>query len=473
MIKTILKYNRMALTMALLSLIPVSCNKDFLEDKPASATTLEHAIKDLSDMNRALIGAYSTLSNTWTFGTRVLVLPDLIADNAFISNENSGWFLPFYNLSWPVEDQDIKRLWLGLYYTVAQSNLIITSKIPDRASLSDTDKKAYDQYLGEAYALRAMAHFTLVDFFAASPKTGQKTPGIPYVTELVDPEHALDFESPRLSLQETYRHIEADLNQALELMDPTKALDATHLSPVAAQLLLSRLYLYNRDWQKAIAAADKAISSGPQILPSEYYGLYWEMEKFQFETVFEIGYTTQLYAYLLPGAQGGAYGQNLAYADLVEAMDAADVRRDLFVKAEDRKDDPKGYYVTKFIPHINLKLLRISEAYLNKIEAEYHTDPTTAAHDLTLFASVRDGVDYSPDTGDQLLADILKERRFEFCFEGHRLFDLRRNEWDIHRGANAIESIKIVNFPSPKYYLPIPVSQVKAMGSKVTQNPGY
>lgn len=192
------------------------------------------------------------------------------------------------------------------------------------------------------------------------------------------------------------------------------------------------------------------------------------------ETVFEIGYSTQLYTYLLPGELGGSYGQNLAYADLVQAMGAADVRRSLFIKAENRsQDDPRGYYVNKFLQFTNLKLLRISEAYLNKIEAEYHIDPTAAARDLTDFAAERDGVDYSADTGDQLLADILKERRFELCFEGHRLFDLRRNELDIHRGANAVESIKTVNFPSPKYYLPIPESQIRATGSKVTQNPGY
>ena len=253
-----------------------------------------------------------------------------------------------------------------------------------------------------------------------------------------------------------------------------REVEVTHLSPVAVQLLLSRLYLYNRDWEKAIDAASVAIDKGPKILPLQYYKLYWGREKFQFETVFEIGYSTDLYAFLLPGKLGGAYGQNLAYDDLFQAMVAADVRRGLFVKAEERsRDDPRGYWVTKFLQFTNLKLLRISEAYLNKIEAEYHTDPAAAAKDLTGFAAERDGADYSADTGDHLLTDILKERRFEFFFEGHRLFDLRRNELDIKRGANATGSIQTVSFPSPKYYLPIPVSQIKAMGGKMTQNPGY
>ena len=475
MIKSIFKYNEITLTIALLSLIPVSCNRDFLEDKPTTSVSVK-AINTLDGMNYALSAVYDGLQSPITFGRNALVIPDLVSDNEFVSNDNSNRFISFYQLNWTVQDTYIRDFWYYLYNIIARANFVIDNKALDRATLSDLDKKQYDQYLGEAYALRAMAHFALVNFFAASPHTGQNTPGIPYVTERVDPAKATDFNTPRLSLEETYQHIESDLNQALESMNRERG--KVYLGPVAVQLLLSRLYLYNRNWQKAITAADKAISSGIQIVPKNDYVGYWEKEASGVETVFEIMQSksdnngTNSYTAIL---QPIVYGQNLAYADLVQAMGADDVRQKLFTLAGDRdKDIPLGYYVNKYTDfNRNLKLLRISEAYLNKIEAEYHTAPAAAARDLTNFAAERDGADYSADTGDQLLADILKERRFELCFEGHRLFDLRRNEWDIKRGANAPKGAETVTFGSPKYYLPIPQRQLDSPNNKVTQNPGY
>ena len=482
MIKTILKYKDTALGFALLSLLVLGCDKDFLEDKPNGAYPRQ-PITTVNDMARALNSTYSAMQSATTFGRNIFVLPDLIADNEFVSDQNSGRFIDFYQHIWLYDDDNvIIPLWSDLYTLIARANFVIDKTDIAPSDLPKSDQNSYHQYLGEAYALRAMAHFALVNFFAASPHTGQNTPGIPYVTELVDPDHPLDFDTPRLSLQETYRHIESDLEQAFQLMNRERG--KVYLGPTAVQLLLSRLYLYDRQYAKAMAAADQAISSGIQMVTKAGYVGYWEKESSSVETVFEIEQDdtdtrgSDSYASILHKEGGSGYGQNLAYDDLFQAM-AGDVRQKLFKKIPDdesRTDNPPGWYVNKYTSvggsyTRNLKLLRISEAYLNKIEAEYHTAPTTAAHDLTGFAAERDGVDYSADTGDQLLADILKERRFELCFEGHRLFDLRRNEWDIHRGANA--SPRDISFPSKRYYLPIPKTQLNAPNNKVTQNPGY
>ena len=407
MIKSVLKCNRITPILALLSLLALSCDKDFLDDKPNDAYPLE-PITTVNNMERVLNGAYSAIQSATTFGRNIFVLPDLIADNEFVSDQNSGRFLHLYRHSWLYDNGVISDLWSDLYTLIARVNLVIDKTGIAPSDLSESDQKLYNQYLGEAYALRAMAHFALVNFFAASPHTRQNTPGIPYVTELVDPDHPLDFDTPRLSLQETYQRIEeADLNQALQLMNRERG--KVYLGPVAVQLLLSRLYLYGQQYDKAIAAADQAISSGPKIVTQAGYVGYWKKELSGVETVFEIEQDDtdssgpDSYSSILHKGQGGGYGQNLAYDDLVQAMGTGDVRQKLFEKVPDdesRTDNPPGWYVNKYTSvngsyTRNLKLLRISEAYLNKIEAEYHTAPTAAAQDLTKFATFRYAVNYS------------------------------------------------------------------------------
>lgn len=474
-IRIILKKIYIVGVILFLALTTASCNSDFLSDSPNNAHNLNNTIENVGDMRSILQGAYHSLTNKWTFGRGALVIPDLVADNAFISKNNSGYFLSFYNVAWSPEEQDIKELWLGLYNTVAKANLVII-KTPKK--LAKSNPKLYNQYLGEAYALRAMAHFTLADFFAASPKTSKTTLGIPYVKTLVNPNNANDFETPRFSLEDTYKAIGEDFNRALGFFDKGdkegRQKQKVYLGPAAVHLLLSRLYLYNKQYDKTIEQASKAIDSVTMVKKDTYVA-YWQKENASVETVFEIAQSavdnnsSSSFAYIFK-KQG--YGQNLAYQDLVEAMRPDDVRRKLFALADERKpqDTPPGYYVHKdtLVEH-NIKLLRISEAYLNKIEAEYYTGGD-ALDDLNKFAEKRSGEKYT-SSGDQLLQDILKERRFELCFEGHRLFDLRRNKSDIVGGANAPK--KKVPFSSKLYYLPIPASQIKAPNNKVTQNPEY
>lgn len=475
--------------LLLLGFAIVSCNRDFLDDRSPDSGTLQNTIVNIRGMQTALNGAYSSMATQWTYGRNVLAIPDLIADNAFISANNSGWLGDFYGLSWTKESQDVRELWLGLYNTVARANFVINSNStlnPD--TLSDADKKLYDQYLGEALAIRAMAHFTLLDFFADIPKAGQDTLGVPYVKTLVDskPAEALKFPSKRLSLAKTYEAIEGDFNQALKLFkkgDATRQEQRVYLGPAAVDLLLSRLYLYNKEYDSAISYANKAIKLVPMVKKNAYVD-YWQKENTNLETVFEIAQnntdntSTDSYAYLL---SKDGYGQQLAYPGLIDSMASNDVRRGVFKLADNRKKDKPhyGYYINKYIlvngsPTLNIKILRISEAYLNKVEAEYYTGGD-ALGDLNKFAAERDGVVYS-SSGSQLLADILKERRFELCFEGHRLFDLRHNELNFIKGVDPSKQ-KTITFLNEDdkhyYYLPIPRAQIKSLNNEAVQNTGY
>ncbi len=98
MIKSVLKCNRITPILALLSLLALSCDKGFLDDKPNDAYPLE-PIATVNNMDRVLNGAYSAIQSATTFGRNIFVLPDLIADNEFVSDQNSGRFLHLYRHS--------------------------------------------------------------------------------------------------------------------------------------------------------------------------------------------------------------------------------------------------------------------------------------------------------------------------------------------------------------------------------------
>ena len=84
-------------------------------------------------------------------------------------------------------------------------------------------------------------------------------------------------------------------------------------------------------------------------------------------------------------------------------------------------------------------------------------------------------------TGNQLLNDIINERRKELAFEGDRFYDLNRLKLPIARVANpgaipAGQGNVNLNIPYSDYrrIAPIPQAELQANANIVSQqNPGY
>ena len=113
------------------------------------------------------------------------------------------------------------------------------------------------------------------------------------------------------------------------------------------------------------------------------------------------------------------------------------------------KNGVNMYYISKFSeqdgsPTLSSPVfLRLAEVHLNRAEAYAKmNDVPSAVADLNLILENRLLVpegelidDYLYDDGsisnDEILDIVLKERRIELAFEGHRIFDLLRNGKDI------------------------------------------
>ena len=187
------------------------------------------------------------------------------------------------------------------------------------------------------------------------------------------------------------------------------------------------------------------------------------------ESIFEVDNTSQdgnsIAFWYWPDDLGGRYEFGVS-ADLEAAYDAADLR----YAASIGFYSPTGeYYITKFQDVAsgsdNIMVVRLSEMYLTRAEAlVMGASPTGADTRLSDFNVTYTRAGLTAFAGTLTQDMILDERRFEFAFEGHRWYDLKRT-------GNAISVIPSV-ISTDDYLWPIPQDE-RDVNPNLDQNPGY
>ena len=116
----------------------------------------------------------------------------------------------------------------------------------------------------------------------------------------------------------------------------------------------------------------------------------------------------------------------------------------------------------------NIPVIRISELYLNRAEANYELGSFSAALEDVNRIRTRSGLTALPatTTGSALLTEILNQRRIEFAFEGHRFFDLKRRGLDLKKLPRDIAFTDFVILSR------IPTGQI-SLNPNLKQNFGY
>lgn len=127
-------------------------------------------------------------------------------------------------------------------------------------AIPEGESKEMDQTLGENYFLRAFMYFNLCNIFgrpyAQSPETNL---GVPLKLST-----KMDEYPERATVKEVYSQLIEDLEKGASLMQIEK--DNIYASKEVAYALLSRIYLYMQNWEKAAEYADLVIKSGRYAL---------------------------------------------------------------------------------------------------------------------------------------------------------------------------------------------------------------
>lgn len=442
---------------SLVLLVTVSSCKEFLDVKPLESISDAVTITDQNSALTALRGVYSALADGSYYGTSFQSIGYLSGDNIQWTGSQSQ-VQEFINKRVNADNSTISSAWVAIYRTINRANNVL-AKVPTVTDPNLTTALK-NQYLGEAYAIRALAYFDLARTFG----------GVPII--LNPTAKPTDNSGVKRSTQaDTYAQALKDLDTAEPLLPTTT--DRYRVTQKTVFALKSRYYLYQKDYAKAEEYATRLISDATNYRLLKPYGSFFQNDvRGTAESVFEVFYngTTEVNSHRgqwQPQTNGGTrqWAPNDALVALL-TNPAIGGNRSVLVA----KDNQNRWYGNLYYRNPGSDpsyIFRIAEAYL--IRAEARAQQEKFADALTDLNAVRDRAGLTALTAattatkDAVLLAIENERRVEFALEPHRWFDIVRTG-----RAAAVFNLSDAN----RYVLPVPVQQLLT-DKALEQNPGY
>lgn len=318
-----------------------------------------------------------------------------------------------------------------------------------------------------------------------------KDKGVSWGAPIVDHAVTDDENPPRSTVAQDYEFIIKTLENAIPMMSTEKV--NSRMNAYGAKALLSRIYLYHEDNDKAFKIASDLIEDLKQkgtykLYTRDQYIASWDLKsKFGSESLFEIMNTADDN----PGRNGlsylmhwNGYREMFPTVSFIEKIfkDPNDIRCELLEKQN--YEGQEVYWLKKWpgtdavTPSLenNYVIFRLSEVYLNAAEAGYKLGGEARIKGLEyLNAIVQRANPKNVVTPEEFTLDrILDERSKELIGEGHRFFDLLRNgKTVIRKGGNHLPNIiEEIDWNFYKCILPIPSDQF-TFSPDMEQNPGY
>ncbi|MDB0023038.1 RagB/SusD family nutrient uptake outer membrane protein [Flavobacteriaceae bacterium] len=463
------------------SALVVSCGESDLEPTLALDKDLDSGIQSAADLSFVLNSAYDRMSESGYYGKNQIIMGDVRTDNAY-SNMNSGRFAN--------SDMDYSPNgagpWSTIYRVIAITNIVINA---DTSNLTGSAAEI-THIQGQAHAIRALAHFDLLQDYGQHFITGQggaSALGVPYVKTYKDP---ANLEPARGTVVSNIGDIAADLTTAIGMMDDSFNTSSSYMSKAGAYAILARATLYAGSVDPSLyATADSAAkwviaNSGASPVSASGFASSYTTDNAP-NSLFELAFSgtdnrgIDGIAYIL---RGTSYGDvriltgTGANPDLLDIYGADDVRG-----SADMIGTAQGYptMLGKF-PSMNgednITLFRVEEMHLiaaeTSLRAGNSADALSYLNNIPAIRGLGAGY-YASAT----LENILEERRKEFAFEGLRFHDLSRMGMDMP----LIDSFKQLNddltgtppaYGSYRYAYPIAQSE-RSANPNMVQNYGY
>ena len=497
---------KLIILLIMIAGINYSCS-DYLDFQPKTLLTPEAALNSEEDVIFALNGVYSSLQKAGYYGTEFVVIADAATDNGNwpADRESAGTNqdrLPFaYSLDLN-SNNTATNFWTDGYITIASVNNILK-----RLEEVSFDESFEDRVTAECLAIRAMTHFDLTRIFAQDYNftTDQSHYAVPYMFESV-PGSA----PGRNTMADVYQFAMIDIDQAITLL---RDLDGSEVSNYrggddiffinyySALGVRARMNFYKGDYEKALIDSDD-ILDGPYSLSTyttvqqipldftlpttfldEWYRIAPVVEEeaiFQLEVDEDDGdFANRSFIDIYLANDGNA--AHGASAALLALFEPADLRNYWFVDEPATPAPDRHVYKYPGSLGINadahaIQIMRLSEFVLMSAECEARTGSQSRAQTLLNNITARANASPVTSTGNQLIEDIITERRKELSFEGHRLFDLKRLQRGFTRGVDCklTNGNCSVTYPTHLYAWPIPVNEINAnQVIREQQNPGY
>lgn len=433
---------------------------DYLELKSNQSLVVPHTLQDLDAL----------LNNSDVMNANTPNLGEVSAGESYATT--SAWqYFDSENKAIYLWQKDLTILspihlecWSEPYRQILYSNIVLEGI--EKIDPNNAEITTWKRIKGSALFYRAWALSQLMAVFceAYDPAKADNQMGIPLrITS------AVEQDLPRASLSTCYKQIISDLNTATLLL-PVQASVKTQPDQAAALALLSRIYLFMKDYEQALKYADACLEKQNELI--DYSELdtaaKYPFNQFNPEVIFHSTIKRHL---TLPHSGSFAYTSN----ELFQLYDEYDLRKLLFFDVDNEGlvsfkgsyDGSQDFFTG----------LAIDEVYLTKAECLAHSGQVAAAIDVLneLLKTRYPKQDFRPFQASSLtetLEVILMNRRKQLVFRGIRWPDIKRLTV-----AGLFNDTLKRNFNGETYTLPpadkryvLPIPQMVIERSGIKQN---
>lgn len=491
------------ITALLLSGLLLFCScSDFLELTPSDAVDADNAVTDAKSAQVALNGVYRYMSGYNYYGLLFLFYADMKGGDFFPPALGRGQDA-YYTFTHESNTSTGEGMWTQIYSGLSQlNNLISNLEKLDTNGMTTSDISAITHIKGQAYALRSLFHFDLVRLYGYPYTMDQGASlGVAIVTKPLLPSEQLG----RNTVKEVYDQIEADLTASLQFLKKTKS--AGYLNYYGAEAILARVNLFKGNFDKAGDYAKDIIDNGGYSLYSNTEWVASWKAQFGKESIFELtvspnendqalsGPGNFLRPKYIAGTALAAYTAGDYFLNDRLGEDPEDIRWGVMGEdeyADDGSIPGRRGWIKKYegdgkatVSANNIKVIRLSEIYLIAAEASARkSTPDLNAAATYLNAIRKRSPNLLPasaaDGADKLVDLVFLERSKELLAEGHRFFDMMRD----NRSITFDESKDFVipangraqTIDRSYYKIVLPISRTEMLANPVIreqQNPGY
>lgn len=476
-----------------LILIFTSC-QDFLDLKPKNQIVM-NTLEDVQSMMSAYLNGLGVYQyNPPTFNGRLMTRPftkSLTLGFTMYSNEmdmvrfpSTTWGSSYNTVYYENQDWLGKSLgstaWTSFYAHIGYLNEAVVAL----EGLKGSDQPAWERVMGEAKTIRAYYILKLLEYFCTYDNNDL---GIPLN---LDPDQITGGKRQKQS--EIYRQIIDDLTEVLSYQTYTSDWNMFYKKEIV-NLILAETYWFkalsgakeSTDWENAekyaaaVLALGKGLEKDAEDLKEEFTGRHtaplvtdnpYAFVKLSSVIVGSVAYPEA------PFGDDVTRGQ-WPTEEFYNLFDEEDVRLDAFFGHAVLNGVTVPYiHKYKLITFTNetAVLFRIAQAHLICAEANARLGRDKAKTLLQEFQTARK----SKNSGGDVLEEILKERRKEFCYEyDYNWLDMKRLNQKVTRQAADAKTKEAVDFTLEandyRYALCIPVDEELTLNPDLTNNPGW
>lgn len=430
-----------------IGIITQSCASD-LNTLPEGDISGEQLNDDQSKPEKILGGIYLDLRSNGAGGTTshsdfgimaVKAGADLMSNDVIQStNQHLGMFYNYEATNASNAASEI--VWTTFYARIFMINKLLDDLQQDTSTKNRAIK-------GQLLALRAYSYFYLVRFYANDYKGHQSDPGLPLVLTASNPSQGL----PRSTVSEVYTQISKDIEESVVLLDSYARPSRAQIDQRTAKAIAAEVFLQTGDYVKAVKYAEESRQGIALMTENEYtttgfsninnpeviWGFHNTISTMSIGNYYASFFS--MFDNTNEGYAGAAQIRKLIDKRLYEAIPETDYRKKVFNGGQNAQYTFNAK-TKNYPPYVSWKFkdptlfegdyiyIRASSLYYIEAEALARQGREAEARQVLFEITAKRDKNYllSSKTGNELINEIILQKRIELWGEGYAWFDMKR-----------------------------------------------